>query len=117
MEKELGKVDSVFLGVEDHGIFSFNLGFRFPGSGQGLGHYGLEDFEDPDRRRISFKGAIPLLRQVLRVFGKQNIMDLKGSPCYVLREGGMIRGIEATGLDGAKAGEQIIFKEFFDQYR
>lgn len=38
LEEVIAKIESTWLGYEDHGIFSLNVGFTYGPSAQGTGH-------------------------------------------------------------------------------
>ena len=57
------EVCSTHLGLEDHGIFTFNLDLDFGGYHQGVGGYALE--EGPQHN--GWVGTTPLLRRILEI--------------------------------------------------
>lgn len=81
-EIENAKITSTFLGIEDHGIFSFTLMLDYGGSGQGFGQYCLDtpkknkkgEFE---KREGTAKGCDVLL-EILRVLEVDSWEKLKG---------------------------------------
>lgn len=55
---ELGTIDYTHIGFEDHGIFSWAIGFKFSGSGQGTGHYTFtEEMLDVTKRVLNTVGG------------------------------------------------------------
>lgn len=72
-EMELGKIEYTYIGLEDHGIFSWALGFHFGGTGQGTGHYNFT----PE--------MLDVTKDVLSVVGCRTWEGLPGSPLYVIR--------------------------------
>ena len=69
IEIKNARIDSTFLGKEDHGIPSFNVGLDYGGSHQGFGGYDLR-----------FYGIKPIMR-ILEVLGVESWEKLKGTPC------------------------------------
>lgn len=78
---ELGTIENTFLGIEDHGIFTYMLDLNFAGSGQGFGHRTLVGTET--------------IKSILSVAGASQWEDLKKRRVYALREEsyGLIAGI------------------------
>lgn len=102
-KEELGQISSFDLGLEDHGIFGFNIDLDFGGSSQGTGWYNLQ-------------GVVggPFLKMLLTFFGASDFANLKGRYVLALREEtfGQIKGLKRTPQEG---GKQIIFSEAFAQ--
>lgn len=73
---ELGKIESTHIGFEDHGIFSVNVNFEFPGSSQGTGHYGFDSGMQFQTFILGF----------LKVTGVSQWEDLVDTQIYVMRE-------------------------------
>ena len=77
-----GTIMSTFLGVEDHGIPTFNLNIEFGNSVQGFGHY---DLRHPAHQTMIF--------DVLKALGVESWEKLKGTNVRVKRRGGLLRAI------------------------
>jgi len=92
---ELGMIESTMLGYEDHGIFTFNLVFKFPGSGQGAGNFALDQWDEEKDRRIGSAVGLDLIIKVLETAGVGKWESLKGRQLIVLREDnwGLIKGL------------------------
>ena len=104
--REVGTVRDWHIGMEDHGIFSFNVNFDFGGSGQGCGHYGLG----------SEKHGFVTVEFLWRLYGVLGaIHGWKGRECLVLRNEpyGQIIGIES--MPNARDRKQVIFKEMWGE--
>jgi len=103
--KTLAKVKSVFLGIEDHGIFAFNIDFDYGSSGQGTGTYGIGN---------AVGG--PLLKRVLETFGVRDWKDIGGQTVYALREddswSARVVGFETLPFDGAR---RLVIKEAIEE--
>lgn len=72
------RIESTFLGVEDHGIFTFNLMLDYGGSGQGFGSYGLDAWEELAGRRVGTAYGLEMIKAVLQVVGVEKWEDLEG---------------------------------------
>ena len=75
MHAQIAKINSTFLGIEDHGIFSINIDFDYGGSAQGTGHYGVEG-----------EACAKFVQGMIRACGVSQWEHLKGRTIYVLRE-------------------------------
>jgi len=79
---ENAKISSTFLGIEDHGIFSFTLMLDYGGSGQGAGQYCLDapmrnkkgDFV----KRVGTAKGCDVLLEILRTLEVDSWEKLKG---------------------------------------
>jgi hypothetical protein len=77
-EIENARISSAFLGVEDHGIFTFSLMLDFDGSGQGFGQYGLDEWSKAQDDRVGIGYGIDVLKAILEVVGVEEWGQLKG---------------------------------------
>lgn len=84
-EKELGRIKATFLGIEDHGLFTFVLYIDFGHSGQGFGTYDL----------TYKKYGIKALRKILEAVGVDSWEQLVGHEIWCTRRNGIITKIEA----------------------
>jgi len=96
---QIAIVESTFLGMEDHGIFTANVAFKAGGWGQGTGHYCLDaPIKDEDGKFLRREGTgygMDYIMAVIEVFGARSWESIKGMSAIVLRENdyGMILGI------------------------
>lgn len=70
---ELGRIEYTHIGFEDHGIFSWAIGFTFGGTAQGTGHYTFT----PE--------MLDITKDVLTVVGSDTWENLVNKRVYVLR--------------------------------
>jgi len=100
VKKELGRIDRVFLGIEDHGIFALSFGVDFGGSGQSIGAFNLQ-----------YNGSWRFVRDFLDLFGVYDIQDIKGKTVFALYDSelnnSLIRGFETPKFEG---GRTLIFQ-------
>ena len=75
------KIVNTFIGIEDHGIFAWNIVFSGNGWGQGTGIYSIDT------------SALPILEKIVRLFGPWE--ELKDKFVQIGREEdrGLIIGI------------------------
>lgn len=104
MEKQLGKIKSVFFGFEDHKILSFMISFDFGGTGQGFGGYALDTFDKSKNRRVGCAAGTDLILKLLNLFGVNELSEIEGRHCYALRDKsfGPIVGLQTTEPEGDK---------------
>ena len=72
--REAGMIDSVFYGVEDHGILTASVRIAFAGSSQGFGQLALDAESGP-----------AFIRELCDTFGVCDAERLKGLGCFALR--------------------------------
>jgi hypothetical protein len=106
--REIGRIDSVHLGVEDHGVFTFNLGFDFGGTHQGIGHLVLGSPGANDGAGSWAAGAARFLFEVSRVIG--NIATAKGHTVMVVRDDDGWNS-KIVGIQPLVGGPVVIFEE------
>lgn len=105
--REIARIESTFLGIEDHGIMTFMLNLtgagRDKGWGQAFGTYML-DWNPRDIEGHADSGYTALiLRGILEAVGVDTWEKLPGKLVYAIRPEGpysFIRGIE--GFDTGK---------------
>lgn len=104
MEKELGRIDKVFLGQEDHGILTCFLYFDFGGPAQGFGGYALDTWNEDEKRREGTAAGMDLLLRLLETFGVMTLDGIKGRYAYAIRKDhfGSIIGLEIPKPEGGK---------------
>lgn len=111
----IGRCDGTFIGIEDHGIPSFNMHFDFGGSVQGLGHYSMghtvRNKEYVETSRCYQSAAV--IYELVRRFGPWE--QLKGKDFRVLYEKGDT-GLcsRIRGLAGLYDDDAIIFEDYFN---
>lgn len=100
---DLAEVKGYFIGIEDHGILSFNLDFGGDGWGQGTGHYACDGYDKATGKRKPSKHLAWWVRNVLDLFGKTTLDDVVGEPVYLHKDDSdRIIALETTGLRGSK---------------
>lgn len=142
MRKDIAKIKSTFLGVEDHGILTCFLHVDYGSGGQGIGGYSLDEptwgTDDgfvvgsrPDDHTARFAGrrgtdfGMEFVRRVIKACGVDSWEKVTGRTIYVLQdlpEGSSALGTsKVLGIENlpTEPGEQFIFadlrKEFFKE--
>lgn len=125
--KVIAKIESTFLGIEDHGIFTFMLNLDFGSSGQSAGTYALDGpsdtWEYPTRsgygspERVGVPSSTAILVAVLNACGVDTWEALPGRTIYALKAAGdpygLIVGIAPLPTE---PGRPVIFRDLFERY-
>jgi hypothetical protein len=114
--REIAKITSAFLGWEDHGIFTCVLMVDYGHSGQGIGQYALDGYDDESGRRIGTAFGTEFLMRLMRACGVQDWNKLVGRTVYVVKESdgwnAKVLGIEPLPTE---PGERFMFDELRDE--
>lgn len=121
MNKALARIDSTFLGVEDHGIFTAMIQVSYEGgSGQGVGGYCLDEsrrgVDDTFKGRFGTAQGMQFVMNTIRAAGVEKWEDLKGRMIYVLKKDewdSEVVGIQGLGF--GKESEPFIFKALWPE--
>jgi hypothetical protein len=104
---ELGKVTSVRLGLEDHGILTLWLTLNFGGKSQGFGGYALSEWSKAEDRQIGHAAGTDYILRMLEFFGVDTLEKIVGRPVYALRAKDALNepivGLETPPFDGDRA--------------
>lgn len=116
-KRELGKIESTMLGIEDHGILSFFLMFDFGTSGQGFGGYSLDNYDKKKGERVGLAFGTAVIRQILETVGVREWEDLVGNEMWVIRndKGSSIIGIEPPAYRKTQR-KRFMIKELVKEY-
>lgn len=105
MKRQLGKITSAEIMIEDHGLLTFFAQLDFGSSGQGFGGYVLDQWDEEKKRRVGTAMGCDFILKYLQLFNVQKLVDTVGRSVYALREGsdwGPILGIQVPEFDGGK---------------
>ena len=108
MEKEIAKVDSTFLGWEDHGIFTSMIHLDYGNGAQGAGGYSLDQYNETIKRRIGTAYGMEFIIRTMKAFGVREWDKIQGKTIFALKENGMVVGFEPLPTE---KGEIFLFKE------
>lgn len=101
--ERLAVVESTFLGVEDHGIFTGTLRLRYDtSSGQGAGSYDLRHSD------AGFK----FVANVNKVCGAESWEKVPGCMLIALIQDGLVRGLRQVPTRGTFS---FMFKDMYDK--
>lgn len=113
----IAKIDSTHLGIEDHGLFTLNLGFAYGGgTHQGIGHIVLDSpLKDSDGHFIRRQGTsigCECIMRVLSACGVDTWEKLRGRTVIVLREnGGWNAAIKGIAPLPTEPGKEFVFSD------
>lgn len=105
------KITSTKLGIEDHGIMTFNLQLDYGGSGQGAGGYALCRYDKGLQKRVGTADGMDLIMRIMEVVGVEKWEDLAGKLIRVKQEHTKVHAV-----GNILSEEWLNFEEFF-QYR
>ncbi len=104
-EEELGKVASVYFGLDkDHGFLTFYININFGNTEQSFGGYTLDEFDKAQGKRIGHAAGTDLILRLLETFEVNCLEDIKGKVVCVFREehNGQIIGLKTPKFEGNK---------------
>jgi len=112
--KELARVDTVDLSIEDHGILScFVMLDKEEGLHQGFGGYSLDGYDKKLKRRVGTAAGLDWILRLLQIFKVNKLEDITGKMCYAIYEDDSfnrtIKGIKTLEIDG---GEEFLIKDW-----
>ena len=125
MDKQLARIESVSLEIEDHGILTCDVLLnKESGSHQSFGGYCLDGYDEKLKRRVGTAGGLDWILRLMQIFNVNKLEKLKGKMCYALydtpykRFSSQIIGLESLNIDGG--GSFLISdwqKQWFPQER
>lgn len=94
MKKQLAKVTSASLEIQERGILNFWIYVDYEeGCSQGIGGIALDEWDANKKRRIGTAYGCEVIRQLLLVFNVNDFSKMKDKMIWVLGEG---EGFEFT---------------------
>ena len=121
MKKELARISSATLEIQERGIFNFLIHVDYEnGFSQGIGGIVLDTYDEKTKTRIGTAFGCELIRQLLLVLNVNDFSEMKNKNIWVLTEDydSLLNikpiGIQALRMDGAK---QIIFNDVLDKFK
>ena len=113
LEKELGVITDTMLGIEDHGLFTFSIGFDFGTSSQGFGNVSLDTYDKNSDKRVGTAEGCEAIMRLLEAVGVRKWEDLVAKEMWVYREHlrGQIIGIESPAY--RKAGRPLFLRDLY----
>lgn len=117
MHEKIARIESTMLGIEDHGIMTAMLHVSYGGSGQGIGGYAFDQYEEETGKRAGTAFGTEWIMNVLRVAHVDEWEKLKGKYIIILNEdldyNSKVLGIKSLPPDG---DEIFIFKNLVKKH-
>jgi hypothetical protein len=95
---QVARITSTYLGTEDHGILTAYLHVEGDGWGIGVGGYGLDAYDEAEKRRIPTAYGLDHIVQLARTVGAPSWEKLPGLEVLVLFESAHAWGGTAVGI-------------------
>ena len=112
MTETIARIDEVWLGIEDHGVFTVHIGWDYGGLHHGTGHLCLDAYNRETEERVADGRGIIFLRRLCEICGVDEFAKIKGRTVYVLREsdewGAKPIGLKQLPFNG---GETFLFDD------
>ncbi len=102
-ERELARVESTHLGLEDHGVYTLNVNFRGKTWGQGIGHYVVSQRGDDGQQHAVNGYGMEFVIRLLSACSVTRWEDLPGALCWIVRENDRIVGVEPLEVNDGQA--------------
>lgn len=110
METRNAKIESTFLGVDDHGIMTFWLNLDYGGSGQGAGGWCLDEYKKKIDKRGGGARSMELIMRILSTVGVDTWEELPGKYIKAKCDMGKVYGICS-----ALGDKWLMFDDFFKE--
>lgn len=122
--RDIAKIASTRLGVEDHGVLTAYLTVDYGGGAvQAIGGYGLDRYDAELKRRVGTAYGCEFIARVIRACGVTKWEDVAGRTIYVLQdlpEGVAVLGTaKVVGIENlpTEPGERFVFADLADEFR
>jgi hypothetical protein len=113
--EQIAKIRKVFLGWEDHGIFTCLLDLDYGGSGQGAGQFVFDEpRKDGEGKHIGRYGTafgMEWIMRLMRACGVTEFSKLEGRTIIAIREEGWHGRVIGIKPLPTEQGEPFIFGE------
>jgi hypothetical protein len=119
MTKKIAKIESTFLGTEDHGIYTFYLTLNYGGSVQAAGGYALDDVHHTEKKnewghdeiiRLGTEEGMRSVIACIEVCGVDCWERIKGRTVMALIENDRVVGLEPLPTE---SGKPFLFADIF----
>ena len=110
-EEKNATIKSTFLGIEDHGFFTFYLTLDYGGSGQGAGGYVLDVSVDSKNQPTDARlvKSLRIIERILKIVGVEEWEQLPGRYIKVKADHNRVYAIQ-----NILGGEWLDFDEYFE---
>ena len=110
--REIARITSTFLGVEDHGHFTASLTLDYGSAGQSAGNYELDEHVERGRPRVGTARGMEFVMRVVRACGVRSWEEVRGRTVFALIEGSGT-GQRVIGISNlpTEPGELFLFAD------
>lgn len=124
MVRELARIDSTFLGIEDHGVFTFYFNVTYDnGLGQGIGFYTLDTpKKDGEKfiKRIGTAYGAEMIMRVLDTVGVDSWEKLIRKNIWVIfdksEDLGWGLSSKPVGIAGTFNNKELLFDDIYKEF-
>lgn len=121
MNKQLAKIKSAELEIQERGILNFWINVDYEdGGSQGIGGIALDTYDKEKKRRIGTAYGCEMIRRLLLALDVNDFSEMKGKIIWVLGEGeGLMfkpKGIKRLDVDVDGGGDAVMFDEVAAQF-
>lgn len=114
MNKQLAKIKSAKLEIQERGVLNFWILVDYESSGsQGIGGLALDTYDTDKKKRVGTAYGCEVIRRLLLALGVNDFSEMKGQIIWVLGEGDGCsfkpKGIKQLDINGG--GDAVVFDE------
>lgn len=120
-EKKIAMIESTQLGTEDHGVLTCWLHVSYgDGRHQGIGGYGLDEFDKATKHRVGTAYGCEFIKRVLLACGVESWEKLPGRTIFAIQDpsewagfGHRVVGIAPLPTE---PGVELLFDDLREQF-
>lgn len=110
--RDIARITSTFLGVEDHNMFTAWLHLDYGGAGQGAGGYELDGHAEAGKPRIGTARGMEFVMRAIRACGVRSWEEIRGRTIFALIKGeGSDRRVVGIENLPTEPGERFVFAD------
>ena len=120
MSKQLAKIRSTRLEINDHGILTFAIDVDYEnGFSQCVGGMALDTYDKIKERRVGTASGCEIIRRLIDEFKVGGLEYLKNKHCWIYGDGDELnfkpKGIQTLSVDAKTKG--IFFEDIYKEFR
>lgn len=114
-EQRIAKIDSSFIGFEDHGLLTVTLGFDYGSSHQGIGGraFGSMTEDEPEKWQLGHEMGMDFIRRLLLACGVDQWERIKGRTVFVTCDWSNVYRIDPLPTEKGEAFDIEAWAESF----
>ena len=119
MNKQLAKITSAKLEIQERGILNFWIFVNYEGGGsQGIGGIALDTYDTDKKKRVGTAYGCEAIRRLLLALGVNDFSEMKGQIIWVIGDGEGLsfkpKGIKQLDINGG--GDAVMFAEIAAEF-